>query len=74
MPGRYAYTGVIYHDAGAQAIVEPWSIHELRRYACPGGNPAGSYSLPKESDASAEMARFFFQHPQGGADGASEPG
>jgi poly(hydroxyalkanoate) depolymerase family esterase len=64
VPGGYAYTRSIYQDPQGRALLEKWIVHQLG-HTWSGGSPRGSYSDPKGPNASAEMVRFFSEHPQG---------
>jgi poly(hydroxyalkanoate) depolymerase family esterase len=63
--GGHAYTRSIYHDPNSGATLERWTIHQAG-HAWSGGSPDGSYTDPRGPDASAEMARFFREHPKRG--------
>ena len=61
-PGGHAYTRTISLDRSGQAVAEQWVIHGAG-HAWSGGTEAGSYTDPRGPDATAEMLRFFGDHP-----------
>ncbi len=61
--GGHSYTCYTYHDASDLAVAERWTVNGLG-HAWSGGSLPGSYTDPKGPDASAEMMRFFDQHPR----------
>jgi poly(3-hydroxybutyrate) depolymerase len=62
----HAYTRTTYHDARGQPIVDQWLVHGAG-HAWSGGSSRGSYTDPKGPDATQQMLRFFYDHPQGEA-------
>lgn len=53
----------IYRAADGQVVAEYWVVHGAA-HAWAGGDASGSYTDARGPDASAEMLRFFFEHPR----------
>jgi poly(hydroxyalkanoate) depolymerase family esterase len=62
VPGGHAYTRTRYQDPAGAALAERWIIHQ-GGHTWSGGVPHGSYTDPRGPDASAELIRFFDEHP-----------
>ena len=63
VPGGHAYTQATHHDADGRSAAERWTVQGLG-HCWSGGSAPGSYTDPNGPDASAEMVRFFDQHPR----------
>jgi poly(hydroxyalkanoate) depolymerase family esterase len=55
-------TRYVYRAPDGTTLAEAWSVHGLG-HAWSGGDPAGSHTDPAGPDASAEILRFFDEHP-----------
>jgi poly(hydroxyalkanoate) depolymerase family esterase len=57
------FTRSTHHGAAGHAVAEHWLVHGAG-HAWSGGRAAGSYTDASGPDATQEMLRFFFAHPQ----------
>jgi poly(hydroxyalkanoate) depolymerase family esterase len=62
VPDGHAYTRSVYRSANGQTLIEQWRINEAG-HAWSGGSSHGSYTDSRGPDASAELIRFFREHP-----------
>ena len=57
------YTRSLHRLADDSIVVEHWTLHSAG-HAWAGGSADGSYTEPREIDATREMLRFFRSHPR----------
>ena len=61
--GKRRSTRSVHRDAGGKVLAEHWLVHGAA-HAWSGGSVCGSYTDAQGPDASAEMLRFFLEHPR----------
>jgi poly(hydroxyalkanoate) depolymerase family esterase len=62
VPNGHAYKRTLQIDSDGQTLAEQWIVQGAG-HAWFGGSPNGSYTDPRGPDATAEMLRFFLEHP-----------
>lgn len=62
VPGGHGFSRSCYLDAAGEILLENWTVHGSG-HAWSGGSTAGSFTDPHGPDATAEMIRFFLDHP-----------
>jgi len=62
-PQGQPYSQTIYQDSDGRSAVEYWQLQGAG-HAWSGGKQGASYTDPAGVDASAQMLRFFMEHPQ----------
>jgi poly(hydroxyalkanoate) depolymerase family esterase len=60
--GGRGYTRRVHRGAAGEVLAEHWVVHGAQ-HAWSGGSAKGSYTDPRGPDATAEMVRFFMEHP-----------
>ena len=63
LPGKRQHTRTIHFDSAARPLLEHWVVRGAP-HAWSGGSAEGSYTDPGGPDATAEMVRFFLEHPR----------
>ena len=61
--GKRTATRSLYRDANGAVLAEHWLLHGAA-HNWSGGSALGTYTDTRGPDASAEMLRFFLQHPR----------
>ncbi len=61
--GKRRSTRSVHRDADGKVLAEHWLVHGAA-HAWSGGSARGSYTDAQGPDASAEMLRFFLEHPR----------
>jgi poly(hydroxyalkanoate) depolymerase family esterase len=61
--GARTATRRLHRSADGRVLAEHWTVHGAP-HAWAGGSAKGSYTDARGPDASAEMLRFFFEHPR----------
>jgi poly(hydroxyalkanoate) depolymerase family esterase len=65
-PGGRRSTRRVHRDAAGRVLAEHWVVHGAP-HAWSGGSARGSYTDARGPDATAEMLRFFLEHPRSSA-------